>query len=195
MAYRSGDDGYNVKNDDDVAFDRYDVFDIELQLFIFLRNLAYQASAIESTIIVLTAVCIVFWQVRPQVVLKHFVVIQLAIFLLSLICPLVFLVWWFDAIPGKPPFNVNRTREASESSQRFATNVDASGYAIVLASILINAISCSAIYWKVGELSKATKRSSVKNGVLLELSKRLAWFPLVQFSTRIFDVIYHLTSL
>jgi len=189
MAYKSGDDGYFPRTDDDHTFGRYDEFDVELQVFYFFKQISYIASALESTIIVLTAVRIVFYQVRPQVVLTHFFVIQLAVFLLSLIFPLVYLLWWFDTIPGRPPFNLKGTRDASVSSQRFAGSIDAAMYSVVLASILINVISCAAIYWQTA----ARRSASVKGGVLLELSKRLAWYPFVQFSTRIFDVVYYIT--
>lgn len=189
MAYKSGDDGYFPRTDDDLSFGRYDEFDIELQVFYFFKQISYIASALESTIIVLTTVRIVFYQVRPQVVLTHFFVIQLAVFLLSLIFPLVYLLWWFDTIPGRPPFNLKGTRDASVSSQRFAGSIDAAIYSAVLASILINVISCAAIYWQTA----ARRSASVKGGVLLELSKRLALYPFVQFSTRIFDVVYYIT--
>lgn len=192
MSYKSGDDGYSPGTDDDHTFGRYDVFDVELQLFYFFKQVSYQASSLESTVIVLTALHIVFYCARPQIVLTHFFVIQLAIFLLSLIFPLVYLLWWFDAISGMPPFNLKGTKDASYSSQKFAGSIDAAMYSIVLASILINVISCAAIYWQTA--TKARKSlSPVKGGVLLELSKRLAWYPFVQFFTRIFDAVYYIT--
>lgn len=90
--YKDGDDwtySHDDKNDegDDQGWNNYSVLSVEVVMLRFIRNIAYQASAFESTCIVLTVVYIVFRQTQPKA-LRHYGAIQLAIFLVSLLCPL-----------------------------------------------------------------------------------------------------------
>jgi hypothetical protein len=60
-------------------------------------------------------------------------------------------------------------------------------YILVLVTILVNFFCCGLVFWKV--IGYRNDGVSVKGSALYELSKRLVWYPVVQFCTRLFDVV------
>ena len=191
MRYRDGDDdSKSVDDGNDQTVNNYSRYDVTTQIFVFIQQVAYLASALESTVIVLAVLYIVYKETRPKF-LRHPVVVHLIVFFASLLSPLVFLIWWFDGIPGKPPFLLKGSGyNVDNASQSFGNNLLKSVSAITCCFILVNIVGCCLVYSKVFGYRK--QGVAIKGSALLELSRRLAFYPFVHFWTRIFDVIEQL---
>ena len=197
IKYKYGDDTPLSDDDSDDVFGNYNSLGMMAEFVsTFFYYLSYQAAGYSTNVIAFVVAAIV-WTSRPILRSGRLRWIYLGIFLASLLVPLIEICWWFSAIPGMAPFYVGTgAHEVDEASQRFDVDLIKSIQILMLLSIIFNAVCCALVAYKLYSYSTLDgARKAVRIGAMIEISKRLAFYPLVQLCTRLpMTAFYFLTN-
>lgn len=183
--------GYDSRPEDDNIDDNliynYNNYGILWEMFtqVFLFT-AYIASGLVTNVITY-AVWIIVYKSRRPALTRYFWTINVAILLVSLFIPLIILVWWFDGIPGYPPFLTYSGHEDMKS-QIFQGNLILCINVLAMSSMMFNFIGCISIFYLLRGYTQVG--INTKGGALAELRNRLVLYPIIQVTTRISTITY-----